>query len=231
MSLISDWAVNTARGVGNLFTTYYEKVSKPIGRTISTGLLLTDKDNPVYKDGFQLSDVGETYREYAKDISPGQAFVSGSLVGDILFSPAKLAAKGTSLVGKESGPTMFKGSFDIYDADQRKQAFYDEFSGRLLTGLTDIAVTWYTDPLAKLGKAVSVARRGGKILGKEFEGVLDPKLGLKTNYQSEGWDTFLRFAVQDSSDFSKVIAHRIPSRSSNPELLASVLSDINVLEQ
>ena len=228
MSLISDWAVNTARGVGSLFTTYYEKISKPIGRTVSTGLLLTDKDNPVYKDGFQLSDVGETYREYAKDISPGQAFVSGSLVGDVLFSPLKLAAKGTALVGKESGPTMFKGSFDVYDADQRKQAFYNEFSGRLLTGLTDIAVTWYTDPLAKIGKGISVARGGGKFFGKQFEGVLDPKLGLKTNYQTESWDTFLRFAVQDSTDFSRVIAHRIPSRSSNPELLASVLSDINV---
>ena len=229
MSLISDWAVNTARGVGNAFTTYYNKVSKPIGRGISTGLLLTDKDNPLYKDGFQLSDVGDTYRQYAKDISPGQAFISGSSVGDILFAPIKLASKTSQLVtGKDSGPTMFQGSFDIYDAAQRKKAFSDEMSGRILSGLTDIAVTWYTDPLAKLGKGISVARGGGKIRGKQFEGVLDPKLGSKTDFGSDGWDTFLRYAVQDTTDFSKLITHRISQKSSNPELLASVLSDINV---
>ena len=228
MSLLSDWAVNTARGVGNAFTTYYNKVSRPIGRAISTGLLLTDKDNPLYKDGFQLSDIGDTYNQYAKDISPGQALTSGSAVGDILFAPMKLAAKGSQLLGRENGPTLFKGSFDVYDAAQRKQAFSDELTGRLLTGALDAAVTWYADPLSKVGKAMKVARGGGKILGKEFQGVLDPKLGLKTDYASEGWDTFLRYAVQDSTDFSKVVTHRIAQKSSNPELLASVLSDINV---
>ena len=228
MSLISDWAVNTARGVGNAFTTYYNKVSKPIGRAISTGLLLTDKDNPLYKDGFQLSDIGDTYREYAKDISPGQALTSGSAVGDILFAPIKLAAKGSQLLGADNAPTLFKGSFDVYDAAQRKQAFSDELTGRLLTGAIDAAVTWYADPLSKVGKVMKVARGGGKLLGKEFQGVLDPKLGVKTDYTSDGWDTFLRFAVQDGSDFSKVVSHRISQKSSNPELLASVLSDINV---
>ena len=228
MSLISDWAVNTARGVGNAFTTYYNKVSKPIGRAISTGLLLTDKENPLYKDGFQLSDVGDTYRQYAKDISPGQALTSGSAVGDILFAPIKLAAKGSQLLGRDNAPTLFKGSFDVYDAAQRKQAFSEELTGRLLTGTIDAAVTWYADPLSKVGKVAKVARGGGKLLGKEFQGVLDPKLGLKTDYTSEGWDTFLRYAVQDSTDFSRVVTHRIAQKSSNPELLASVLSDINV---
>lgn len=228
MSLISDWAVNTARGVGNVLNTYYNKVSRPIGRGISTGLLLTDKDNPVYKDGFQLSDVGQTYREYAKDISPGQALISGSLVGDTLFAPAKLASKTSQLLGRDAGPTMFKGSFDIYDAEQRKKAFSDEMSGKILSGLTDVAVTWYTDPLAKIGKGLSVARGGGKILGKEFQGVLDPKLGLKTNFKSEGWDKLLRYSVKDDTDATKLLFNRVVKRSSNPELLASVLGDIKV---
>ena len=228
MSLISDWAVNTARGVGNALNTYYQKVSKPIGRTISTGLLLTDKDNPVYKDGFQLSDVGQTYREYAKDISPGQALLSGSAVADTLFAPAKLASKTSELLGGSGGPTLFKGSFDIYDAAQRKQAFSDEMTGKILSGLTDVAVTWYTDPLAKIGKGLSVARGGGKILGKEFQGVLDPKLGLKTNFKSEGWDKLLRYAVKDDTDATKLLFNRVVKRSSNPELLSSVLGDIKV---
>lgn len=228
MSLLSDWAVNTARGVGNVFNTYYQKVSRPIGRAISTGLLLTDKDNPVYKDGFQLSDVGQTYREYAKDISPGQALLAGSAVADTLLAPAKLASKTSELLGGTGGPTLFKGSFDIYDAAQRKQAFSDEMTGKILSGITDAAVTWYADPLSKVGKAMKVARGGGKILGKEFQGVLDPKLGLKTNFKSEGWDTLLRYAVKDDTDASKLLFNRVVKRSSNPELLASVLGDIKV---
>lgn len=228
MSLLTDWAVNTARGVGNVLNTYYQKVSKPIGRTISTGLLLTDKDNPLYKDGFQLSDVGDTYRQYAKDISPGQALLAGSAVADTLLAPAKLASKTSELLGGSGGPTLFKGSFDIYDAAQRKQAFSDEMTGKILSGITDAAVTWYADPLSKAGKALKVARGGGKILGKEFQGVLDPKLGLKTNFKSEGWDTLLRYAVKDDTDATKLLFNRVVKRSSNPELLASVLGDIKV---
>jgi peptide/nickel transport system ATP-binding protein len=228
MSLISDWAINTARGVGNVLNTYYEKVSKPIGRGISTAALLTDKDNPVYKDGFQLSDVGETYNKYAKDISPGQAIFGAS---DI--NPLALAARGASniastIAGKEVGPTFAKKSFDIYDAEQRKQAFSDELTGRILSGVTDVAVTWYADPLSKVGKGLKVARGGGKILGKEFQGVLDPKLGLKTNFKSEGWDTLLRYAVKDDTDATKLLFNRVVKRSSNPELLATVLGDIKV---
>ena len=223
MSLISDWAVNTARGVGNALNTYYEKVSKPIGRGISTAVLLTDKDNPVYKDGFQLSDVGETYNKYAKDISPGQA-----LFGASELNPISMVGRSISTLTGNRGPELFKSDFDIYDAEQRKKAFSDDMTGRILSGVTDVAVTWYADPLSKVGQGLKVARGGGKILGKEFQGVLDPKLGLKTNFKSEGWDTLLRYAVKDDTDATKLLFNRVVKRSSNPELLASVLGDIKV---
>ena len=223
MSLISDWAVNTARGVGSAFTAYYNKVSKPIGSAISTAALLTDKDNPLYKDGFQLSDVKDTYNKYGKEISPGQAIFGASEL-----NPVSMVGRSIANLTGDRGPTLFKGDFDIYDAAQRKQAFSEELTGRILSGVTDVAVTWYTDPLSKIGKVAKVARGGGKILGKEFQGVLDPKLGLKTDYTTESWDTFLRYAVQDTTDFSKLVTHRIAQKSSNEELLASVLSDINV---
>lgn len=229
MSLLSDWIVNTARSAGNVLNKYYENISKPIGRGISTALLLTDKDNPEFKDGFQLSDIESTWDKYAKDISPGQALISGSAVGDVIFAPQKLASKAKQVVtGKESGPTMWQGSFDIYNAEQRKKAFSDEMAGRILSGITDVAVTWYADPLSKVGKGLKVARAGGKILGKEFQGVLDPKLGVKTDFYTKGWDTFLRYAVQDSTDAVKLLPNRIVDRSSNPELLASVLGEIKV---
>ena len=230
MSLISDWAVNTARGVGNVLNTYYEKVSKPIGRAVSTAALLTDKDNPVYKDGFQLSDVGETYNKYAKDISPGQAIFGASEL-----NPISMVGRSISTLTGNRGPELFKSNFDIYDAEQRKKAFYDDITGRILSGVTDVAVTWYTDPLSKAGTALKVARGGGqvfkvgpKFLTKEFQGVLDPKLGLKTNFKSEGWDTLLRYAVKDDTDATKLLFNRVVKRSSNPELLATVLGDIKV---
>ena len=228
MSLLSDWVVNTARGAGNVLNKYYENISKPIGRGISTALLLTDKDNPEFKDGFQLSDVKATYNKYAKDISPGQA-----LLGASELSPFNLVGRSVSniaenIAGKPVGPTMWQGSFDIYDAEQRKKAFSDEMTGKILSGTFDAAITWYADPLSKVGKAMKVARGGGKVFGKEFQGVLDPKLGVKTDFSTDAWDKFLRFAVQDSTDSVKLLPHRIVDKSSNPELLASVLGEIRV---
>jgi hypothetical protein len=228
MSLFSDWVVNTARGVGNVFNKYYENISKPIGRGISTALLLTDKDNPEFQDGFQLSDVKATYNKYAKDISPGQALLSASELSPLNTIGRSVSNIAETIAGKPVGPTMWQGSFDIYDAAQRKKAFSDEMTGKILSGTLDAAVTWYADPLSKVGKVMKVARGGGKLLGKEFEGVLDPKLGVKTDFSTDAWDTFLKFAVQDTTDSVKLLPHRIVDKSSNPELLASVLGDIRV---
>jgi len=230
MSLISDWAVNSARGVGNAFTKYYNNVARPIGRGISTAVLLTDKDNPEYKDGFQLSDIKSTYDKYSNEISPGQA-----LFGASELNPVSMVGRSISNLTGDRGPTVFRGDFDVYDAEQRKKAFRDEWTGWLLSGATDAAVTWYTDPLSRVGKVISVANKGGqvfkvgpKFLTKEYEGLLNPKLSGNTNFATKAYDEFFRFAVQDTTDATKLLKHHTVKYSSNQELLASVLGDIKV---
>ena len=223
MSLISDWAVNTARGVGSLFSKYYNNVARPIGRGISTAALLTDKDNPEFKDGFQLSDIKSTYDKYSNEITPGQALIGGSVLSDVAFAPQRLASK---ITGR--GPTVFQGDFDLYNADQRKKAFHDEWTGWLLSGATDAAVTWYADPLSKVGKVISVANKGGKVFGKTYEGLLNPQLSGNTDFATKAYDEFFKFAVKDTTDATALLKHHTVKYSSNQELLSAVLGDIKV---
>jgi hypothetical protein len=127
MSLIGDWAEKTKNAFGSTLKGYVENVAKPVGRGISTAVLLTDKDNPVYKDGFQLTDIKQTFDDYAGEISPGQALLGGSEV----LQPFRGAGQ---LVFGNKLPTFAKENFDLYDEDQRKQAFETDMMGRILSG-------------------------------------------------------------------------------------------------
>lgn len=229
MSLIGDWSSNVAKGFGKAIDFYVKEIAKPIGRGISTAVLLTDKDNPVYKDGFQIGDVKKTFDDYAGEISPGQAFFGGS---ELPVAP--LVRGGFNLIRGENAPTFAKKNFDLYDEEQRKQAFETEMTGKLLTGTFDAAVTWYSDPLSKALKVGKVARAGTdsrvvrKVFGKDIEGLLDTKLPTPDKadevFRSTGWSQFIDQAVQ--LDATALLKHRVVARSSNPELLASVLGDI-----
>jgi hypothetical protein len=211
MSLIGDWAEKTKNAFGSTLKGYVENVAKPVGRGISTAVLLTDKDNPVYKDGFQLTDIKQTFDDYAGEISPGQALLGGSEI----LQPFR----GVAQLVDNKLPTFAKENFDLYDESQRKQAFQTEMTGRILSGSVDAAVTWYTDPLSKVGKGLSIARKG----------LLDTSLSAEAAkgaqaFKTSGWNQFIDEAV--ASDATTLLRNRVVAKSSNPELLASVLGDI-----
>ena len=221
MSILQDFGNALSKGFGKFLETY-DKVAKPIGRSISTGILLTDTDNPEFNDGFQLSDIKRTYKR-AEKISPGQAFVGAS---DL---PVQGLARAIARPFGDKAPTFLQKDFDIYNEEQRKKAFNDEIVGKIASGSIDAVVTWFADPLVLGGKAIKVARAGGKIRGKEFSGILEmraPKTSedVSKAVASGGWDEFLNQAIK--TDGAGLLKNRTVQKSSNPELMASVFGDI-----
>jgi len=198
MSLLNDFGKSLTDGFGN-FLRGYTNVAEKIGRGVSTAGLLTDVDNPEYKDGIQLTDIRKTY-EKSKDISPGQAFLAAS---DL---PSPLTAiRGAAQILGDKTPTMFKKDFNIYDEQQRKQAFETEIVGKLASGSVDAVVTWFADPLVIGGKAIKVARVGAKVGKLDIPGLIEQRLPKTAEEISKavtkgGWDRFLDEVVRPDMD-------------------------------
>ena len=228
MSLLDNFGQSLSKGFGKFLETY-DKIAKPIGQTISTGFLLGDRENPELQDGFQLDDVKRTY-ERAKTISPGQAM----LVSEI--SPFKgiteVAKVGIKAFGKEA-PKFLQEDFNIYEEQQRKQAFEEEIVGKIASGTIDAVVTWFADPLVVGGKAIKIARMGTK--GGKIPGIIETRAPVTAEQISNavnkgGWDEFIRFASRQDVDKATLLKNKTVQKSSNPELLASVLGDVGDVE-
>ncbi len=224
MSLLNDFGKSLTDGFGN-FLRGYTNVAQKIGRGVSTAGLLTDVDNPEYQDGIQLTDIQKTY-EKSKDISPGQAFLAAS----DLPSPFT-AIRGAAQILGDKTPTMFKKDFNIYDEQQRKQAFQNEIVGKLASGSVDAVVTWFADPLVIGGKAIKIARVGAQVGKVNIPGLIEQRLPKTAEEISKavtkgGWDRFLDEVIRPDMDASALLKNKTVRRSSNPELLASVFGNI-----
>lgn len=195
------------------------QVSQAVGAGISTAALLTDKENPAYKDGFQISDIAETYRGPARQISPIQAVFGAS---DI--PPFDLPRKAFN-VAEDLGlnvPTGGRRDFDIYNEEQRRKAFDEELVGKWSTGAGDFMVSWYGDPFV-VGAEVGLLAKRKYLTPKVPVGDVE-KIAEATS--TKGASAFIDFAL--NTDAAGIYKHPFAQRSSNPDAIAGIFGDISV---
>lgn len=193
-----------------------------VGAGISTGLLLTDKENPEFQDGFQLSDIASTYQKYGTKISPTQALFAASDIQPFNL-PAKVIRTGYKLVGQEEKtPTGARADFNIYDDAQRRKAFDEEIIGKWATGAGDFAVSWFSDPFVVTSKV------GLKIKAKTLtpKAPLGDVQAIDKTLSSKGASQFIDFALEN--DALTIRQHPVAATSTNPELVAGIFADINI---
>ena len=128
-----------------------EVISPYITRPISTGLLLTDLDSPLYQkdefgQGFQVSDVTEAYNR-SEEVSLGQAITKSDL------TPIKPIA---NIVFDKGGIDL--DEIDLWNDDDIQRAFVDNAVGRWFTGPIDFFVS-----NVAIGKAFGVAAKTGNL--------------------------------------------------------------------
>jgi hypothetical protein len=195
------------------------QVQTAIGAGLSTAALLTDKQNPAYKDGFQISDIAETYRGPAQQISPSQA-----LFGASDLAPFNLPRQALN-VAEDLGvnvPTGGRRDFNIYNEEQRRKAFDDELVGKWSTGASDFMVSWYADPFVVGSEVGALAK--GKYLAPKVP--LNDVEGIAKATSTKGASAFIDFALK--TDATGIYKHPFAQKSSNPDAVAGIFGDINV---
>jgi hypothetical protein len=194
------------------------EIQQKVGAGISTGLLLTDKDNPEFKDGFQLSDIAATYRGPAQQISPAQAAFGASDLAPLNI-PRRLFNVAETLGANV--PTGGRKDFNIYDENQRRKAFDEEIIGKWATGAGDFGVSWFADPFV-VGAEAGLLAKAKLVSPKAPLGDIE---GIKKVTSTKGASSFIDYALE--SDAIGLYKHPIVKMSNNPELLAGVFGDIN----
>jgi hypothetical protein len=195
------------------------QAQRAVGAGLSTAALLTDKQNPAYKDGFQISDIAETYRGPAQQISPTQA-----LFGASDLPPFNLPRQALN-VAEDLGvnvPTGGRRDFDIYNEEQRRKAFDEELVGKWSTGASDFMISWYADPFV-VGSEVGALAKGKYLTPKV---PLNDIEGIAKVTSTKGASAFIDFALR--TDATGIYKHPFAQKSSNPDAVAGIFGDINV---
>ena len=214
--------INYAAPEGTRRRTVLNKMAQAqtaVGAGLSTAALLTDKQNPAYRDGFQISDIAETYRGPAQQISPSQA-----LFGASDLAPFNLPRQVLN-VAEDLGvnvPTGGRRDFDIYNEEQRRKAFDDELVGKWATGASDFMVSWYADPFV-VGAEVGALAKSKYLAPKVPLGDVE---GIAKATSTEGASAFIDFALR--TDAIGIYKHPFAQKSSNPDAVAGIFGDINV---
>jgi len=223
---------------GKVFTGL-EKAYNFTTQTVSFGLTLGEKNNPIWQDDFSLDKVKEAW-DKSHDISAGRA-ITRTMLGkpiDELEGLFSGIAKTVSF-GKLSGADKFlqdhmlfaANDFNIFDKQQAEKAFREQLYGRYASLGTDIVSRFVLDPTIVGGKLV----KGYKAIGYTVKGVKElnailagEKTGYKATRVKATFDDFIKKTDgMDQTDLFRVKAIR---ESANPASFADILADANKIE-
>ena len=108
---------------------------------------------------------GESYENYLTRVASNKEQISLGQASLALLSPGKNAAdrSGWFADALDNNLAFLSGGFDIFDANDRKVAFDDQFTGKFLSGTQDLIASTVIDPLTFtgfLGKGAVIASKG-----------------------------------------------------------------------
>ena len=204
-------------------------------QAVSFGLTLPEKTNPIWNSGFNIDAVKKAW-DASRQISPGQAVIRtlGSPIDS--FNDTFSGIVKTVSGGKLSGADKFiqdhilfaANDFDIFDKNQRREAFGVQDVGRIGSWTTDVVARFVIDPTIFAGKAVK-AYKGISTTVKgtrELQAIIaGEKTGFKANKVKATFNSFLESTDDmNAADLFRVKAVR---ESSNPGTLAELLASAN----
>jgi hypothetical protein len=216
-----------------------EKAYNFTTQTVSFGLTLPEKNNPIWKDEFSIDKVKEAW-DKSRDISAGRSIMR-TTVGrplDELEGIFSGIAKTVSF-GKLSGADKFlqehvlfaANDFDIFNKKQSEEAFREQNVGRFTSFGTDVVSRFVLDPTIIGGKLV----KGYKALNYTVKGVKElnailagEKVGVRANKVKATFNDFIE--KTDGMDAIELFRVKAIRESANPASFADILADANKIE-
>jgi hypothetical protein len=216
-----------------------EKAYNFTTQTVSFGLTLPEKNNPIYKDDFSFNNIKEAW-DKSRDISTGRS-IQRTILGrplDEIENVFSGIAKTVSF-GKLSGADKFlqdhilfaANDFNIFDKQQAEKAFREQLVGRYTSFGTDVVSRFVLDPTIVGGKIV----KGYKAINYSVKGLNElnailtgEKTGFRANKVKATFNDFItKTDGMDATDLFRVKAIR---ESANPASFADILADANKIE-
>jgi hypothetical protein len=176
---------------------YVGEKSYKAGGVVREKMVETLLDTPLMYNKYK--NPGESYEDYLTriqgskdDISLGQASLS-------LLSPGKNAGErsGWFADALDNNLAFLSGGFDIFDANDRKVAFEDQFTGKFLSGAQDLVASTVIDPLTFtgfLGKGAVIASKG--LMYENINGKLARTVFGKAAMTNDKMDNLLERALK-----------------------------------
>jgi hypothetical protein len=141
----------------------------------------------------------ETYEDYRTRVASNKEQISLGQASLALLSPGKNAAdrSGWFADALDNNLSFLSGGFDIFDANDRKVAFDDQFTGKFLSGAQDLVASTVVDPLTFtgfLGKGAVIASKG--LMYENINGKLARAVFGKAAMTNEKMDNLLERSLK-----------------------------------
>jgi hypothetical protein len=140
----------------------------------------------------------ESYEDYRTRVAANKEQISLGQASLALLSPGKNSAdrSGWFADALDNNLAFLSGGFDIFDANDRKVAFDDQFTGKFLSGTQDLVASTVVDPLTFtgfLGKGAVIASKG--LMYENINGKLARTVFGKAAMTNEKMDNLLERAL------------------------------------
>lgn len=214
-----------------------ETVAKP-GRQAASALGLALEQSEENPANFFKKETWDKANEFKAEISAGQSLYSQYL--DPLAPVLRTVANTANTLGEVFGventdrflPQYLREDFDIFNPQQREQAYKKSLYGRVISGTGDIAAQVFIDPTLVGTKALAPVR-AAKVLGAINNGddALDA-VNLISKAQSGEVNKFTSILDEfANNDAIYALNHPFLSGSQNKALIASLLGQSKTADE
>ena len=199
--------VNLVKNVAKIGTTpvrgavkglfYVGEKSYEAGGVVREKMVESLLDTPLMYNKYK--NPNESYEDYRTRVAANKEQISLGQASLSLLSPGKNAAdrSGWFADALDNNLSFLSAGFDIFDSNDRKVAFDDQFTGKFLSGTQDLVASVVVDPLTFtgfLGKGAVIVNKG--LMYENINGKLARTVFGKAAMTNEKMDNLLERALQ-----------------------------------
>ena len=200
-------------------------------------------DTPLMYNKFK--NPGESFDAYRQRVAANKDQISLGQATLSILSPGKNAGERSGWFADvlDNNLKFLSAGFDLFDAEDRKAAFDDQFTGKFLSGTQDLVASTIIDPLTFtgfLGKGAVIASKG--LMAENINGPLSRAVFSRFAMTHDKMDNILDRALKNEGQAAKDVEflratdakgqreYWAKKKVTNPDALAYMFGKVNTRE-